>query len=306
MVGSFPGCLKRLRPLPIAAAMILPWPVGTAAESVHPDIHDTRSLAIAPATIVFVSQDGIWSVEPDGSDLVQLTHRANDRSPAWSPGRRAIAFVRAMTTSEGMGQLRVVGPDGSHARVISPRWPGEEPTWSSDGDRLAFYCGCDGAIHVMGADGSDDVRITDSRATRAPDWSPDGTTIAYGEPVGRWFHIFAIDPGGGSRTQLSHGSGSDAWPDWSPDGTRIVFSRWRPRRGRDLYVMQADGSDLIRLTRTPRMDEEEPSWSPDGRKIAFAGLWRGSDRTYLFTILSDGSGRVQVTTRLASEPAWSG
>ena len=47
-------------------------------------------------------------------------------------------------------------------------------------------------------------------------------------------------------------------------------------------------------------------WPDDGTpEIAFAGRWPGSDRTYLFTILSDGSGRVKVTDRLASEPAWS-
>ncbi len=295
-----------LRRFSMTAAVLVPWWVWTAAASIGPGIHDSGSRAAAAASIVFASGDGIWSVEPDGSDLTQLTHRRNDISPAWVPGREAIAFVRAMSTSQGIGQLRLIDSDGSHARVVVRRWPGEEPTWSPDADRLAYYCGCDGAIHVMGVDGSNDLRITESRATRAPDWSPDGSLIAYGEPVGRSFHIFTVDPGGGGRTQVSHGSGSDAWPDWSPDGMRIVFSRWKLGLGRDLYVMRADGSDLIRLRRTPRLNELEPSWSPDGRTIAFAGRWSGSDRTYLFSILADGSGRVKVTGRLASEPAWSG
>lgn len=296
----------RLRRFGVTAGLLVPWWAGTATASVDTGIHDSGTHAAAPASIVFASGDGIWSVEPDGSDLVQLTHHGNDISPAWAPGRESIAFVRAMTTSEGIGQLRLIDSDGSHARVVVRRWAGQEPTWSPDADRLAYYCGCDGAIHVMRVDGSNDVKITKSRATRAPDWSPDGSLIAYGEPVGRSFHIFAMDPGGGGRTQLSNGSGSDAWPDWSPDGVHIVFSRWRPGRGRDLYVMRADGSDLIRLRRTPRLNELEPSWSPDGRTIAFAGRWSGSDRTYLFSIPADGSGRVRLTGRLASEPAWSG
>jgi Tol biopolymer transport system component len=70
--------------------------------------------------------------------------------------------------------------------------------------------------------------------------------------------------------------------------------------------MQEDGTDTVRLTRTPRLDEIEPSWSPDGHTIAFAGMWRGSGRSFLFTIAVDGSGRVRVTDRPASEPAWSG
>ena len=110
----------------MAATILLPWGVGTAAASLDPGIHDTASLATPSASIVFVSGDGLWSVDPDGSDLVRLTHRENDLSPTWDSGRTSIMFVRAMTTSEGIGQLRLIDPDGSNPTVV-PDIPGTNP-----------------------------------------------------------------------------------------------------------------------------------------------------------------------------------
>jgi TolB protein len=51
-------------------------------------------------------------------------------------------------------------------------------------------------------------------------------------------------------------------PTWSPDGTRIAWARSRSLFGfDDLFVMNADGSGVTRLTRTPKVDEYEPDWS---------------------------------------------
>jgi Tol biopolymer transport system component len=121
----------------VATAVLTPWLVGMAVAPVDPNTRNSGPPAV-PARIVFTSDDGLWSIDPDGSDLAQLTHHQNDISPAWVPGREAIAFVHAMTTSKGIGQLRLIDSDGSHARVVVRRWPGGEPTWSPDTDRVAY------------------------------------------------------------------------------------------------------------------------------------------------------------------------
>jgi Tol biopolymer transport system component len=47
---------------------------------------------------------------------------------------------------------------------------------------------------------------------------------------------------------------------WSPDGTKIAFWRGRVDGNRDIFVMNADGSGLRNLTRTPKADELRFAW----------------------------------------------
>src|SRR5437870_3566206 len=79
--------------------------------------------------------------------------------------------------------------------------------------------------------------------------------------------IFTIRRGGGGRTQLT--SRRDNFePAWSPRGSRIAFVR----NSRSLWVMNADGSNQVRLISGPVGGNliylYEPAWSPTGRRIA--------------------------------------
>ena len=92
-------------------------------------------------------------------------------------------------------------------------------------------------------------------------------------------------------------------PAWSPDGTRIAFVGPGPGRMGDLYVMEADGSDVRRLTGTP-FEEDHPAWSPDGTRIAFGregDLWvMNADGTDKALVLETSAG-----SGWASSPEWS-
>src|SRR5439155_14987308 len=89
---------------------------------------------------------------------------------------------------------------------------------------------------------------------------------------------------------------------WSPNGKRIVFVRELPRNRSDIFVINADGTGLHRLTRTEAA-ESEPAWSPDGERFAFI---RGDGPWSLpFTMRRDGT----IVKRLAStghnsSPGW--
>jgi Tol biopolymer transport system component/DNA-binding beta-propeller fold protein YncE len=96
----------------------------------------------------------------------------------------------------------------------------------------------------------------------------------------------------------------DMWPAWSPDGRRIVFVSTRDGDP-EIYVMDADGSNARRLTRTPGRDAH-PSWSPDQRRIAFQSP-RENGHTRIFSMDPDGSNLRAVTTNegFCGVPAWS-
>ncbi len=85
---------------------------------------------------------------------------------------------------------------------------------------------------------------------------------------------------------------SDSYPDPSPDGTRIVFQSNRTGIAQ-IYIMNADGSDLKQLTDYPR-GAETPVWSPDGRSIVY-GAYVGDDNNDVFIMNPDGSSRKQLT-----------
>jgi len=60
---------------------------------------------------------------------------------------------------------------------------------------------------------------------------------------------------------------------WSPDDRRIAFASDRDGNS-EIYVMNADGSNAVRLTYNDATDRY-PGWSPDGSKIVFTQLtWR--------------------------------
>lgn len=92
---------------------------------------------------------------------------------------------------------------------------------------------------------------------RAPD-NPDGRN-----------HIFALDLATGRVSQLTSGRNHhDQHPKWSPDGKRISFVSSRSGNF-DLWVMDADGTNVTRLTDHPANDFD-PIWMPDGQSLIFS------------------------------------
>ena len=111
-----------------------------------------------------------------------------------------------------------------------------------------------------------------------------------------------MQPDGSSQVNLTPGvSGRD--PAWSPDGLRIAFDSLTQGEGHDIFVMEADGSELTKVTDTGII-KAGPTWSPDGSKIAFA-MVSGTGSYDIFVMNSDGSDIQQLTTENGFDPSWS-
>lgn len=87
---------------------------------------------------------------------------------------------------------------------------------------------------------------------------------------------------------------NDSYPMPSPDGTKVVFASNR-MGNRQIYTMNADGSNLVRLTNNNAADET-PIWSPDGSKILFASDRDGADNE-IYVMKADGSDAKRLTNQ---------
>ncbi len=234
----------------------------------------------------------IYIVNVDGTGLRRV---ADGLDPIWSPNGREIAFVRWQES----GGVWVVDADtGNEWRAFDwdkARWP----SWSPDGGRILFsrqHGGRTGEVEkcfwrwcftlppephwklaiVRMGDGALTEPLC-SEFSRAPAWSPVGDRIVYAD-------------GQGLRVQSEDGQVSyaitddprDTAPVWSPDGSRVAFTR-RQHDHWEVYVVDADGRNLRRLTDTPQKPGGElgnsaaAAWSPDGGYLAFltdrTGRW---------------------------------
>jgi Tol biopolymer transport system component len=139
-----------------------------------------------------------------------------------------------------------------------------------------------------------------------------GETIVGGQGLPQ---LIVMDPGTTQGTVLAPSPYPQGEPAVSPDGSRIAYRGFfGPEEGDyDLYVMNADGTAVTRLTDGALA--ANPSWSPDGSEIAFGTSGNGGipgqfvGRAFIEIINPDGSGLHPLTDpphgAEDSSPTWS-
>ncbi len=285
------GTRRRLAMAMGAGAMVATLVVGDApVEATHPGVNGY--LACQSARGVNGNNE-VFRFNPSSTetDVANLTnHPAFDGRPKWSPDGRQIAFE---SNRNGPVEIYIMNADGSNVRRLTfsgvAGQHGNNPgSWHPDGSQIVFQSTRDGQfeIYKINVDGTGETRLTFHPAEDSlPAWSPDGTRIAFSsrrDDSAADIHL--MNPDGSNITRIFGVPGvEDSWPTWSPDGTQIGFhSRRDDPIGEEIYRMNVDGSNVVRLTfNNPQVPtipfDIFPTWSPDGSRIAWTSGRQGGN-----------------------------
>jgi Tol biopolymer transport system component len=213
-------------------------------------------------------------MDADGSDLRTVGRFATSLSghPMWSPdGSRIGVNASVVCGTHRVPGMTIIDVRTHEQKAVCPKGPGLREaafeSWSSTG-LIAFMTDA-GWIGTMTPTGRHVRRITPKGVTAVdPDWSPDGRHLVWAS-LDEDDSIHVMDRRGRHDRRLTgpHPFPEDVHfdvdPVYSPNGEEIVFDRccFGPSKTFEIFVMDADGSHLRRLTHN-RAEDYDPNWQP--------------------------------------------
>src|SRR5438874_4294171 len=112
-------------------------------------------------------------------------------------------------------------------------------------------------------------RLYMTRQVGGTAWSPDGKTIVFVSNITGRNNLWLVPSEGGWPTQLTVSDQRQTSPAWSPDGKWIAYqSDYDGDEQWDIFFVSPKTGQVVNVTKTREVAEENPVWSPDGRFLA--------------------------------------
>ena len=109
-----------------------------------------------------------------------------------------------------------------------------------------------------------------TRQIAGSEWSPDGKTVAFISNLSGRNNLWLVPAEGGWPTQLTISDQRQSSPAWSPDGKWIAYmSDYDGDEQWDIFLVSPKTGQVVNVTHTRQIGEENPTWSPDGRYLAY-------------------------------------
>jgi Tol biopolymer transport system component len=194
-------------------------------------------------------------IKADGTDPQRLPHDWPGRvsEPSVSTDNKRIAFMMRAGKESHIYLLAFDESTPAAVKLTSVGPNNWGPVWSPDGTKIVFYSDRLGQgrdqIFVVNADGSNETQLTnDSFNNVFPSWSPDGRQIIFASNREGQGSIYVMDADGSNLRRLNLGMPA-LMARWSPDGKKLAFIGGGSFPDTQIYIMNADGSNRIPLTR---------------------------------------------------------
>jgi Tol biopolymer transport system component len=209
----------------------------------------------------------------DGPRWVQLG--AGFSEPAFSPDGNRLAVRSSLPGQEG---LVIIDEAGQLVTVLPGTTQAARPSWSRDGQRIAFVVTGDEPtshrIYAVQADGQSDPEELVSGWS--PTWGPEGW-LAYTGCDDEACGIHVLSPGAETPIRITS-SGQDIGLNWSPDGQRLAYMSdhdgdW------EVHITTREG--WVRQLTVNEARDGLPVWSPGGGELLFVSDRDGSWGLYL-------------------------
>ena len=214
--------------------------------------------------------NGLYTVAVSGGNprlLTKVSGWWGPGAPAWKAGDKKLIFANPQFRSVATASelYEVALADGSLRKLPLPQ-NANEPAISTKGDKLAYV--------TTISDGHMEIWRKDLLKPQAP----------------------------GTKLIPSTYEQKDA--EYSPDGKHIAFESQRSGI-REVWVGDADGTNLVQISdfKDPRTDS--PHWSPDSQKIVFGSRPSGQAELYIADISERMPRKVVTNIRDITFPSWS-
>jgi len=201
---------------------------------------------------------------------------------SWPPSERLISFVPfSLRTLSATGEptplarnarCPSVSEDGTLAYIGGPA-PLRRLVWlSRSGEKLGNLGQAQELIYM-------------------PALSPDGRRVALTGTESQNWDVWVYDMEREVKTRLTTSNpNTDHRPIWSPDGAQIVYAANRQPSGRDVALMNSDGSGESEILVSGSYSDQPTDWSADGRYLLFQyGSPVGKSDIYYLLRNTDGS-----------------
>ena len=207
-----------------------------------------------------------------------------------------IAYITATGTgSNAQYALMVADSDGYNPQtVVSSPEPLLSPSWSPDGNKLAYvsFEGGNSSIYIQDISTGSRQLVSKFRGINSsPAFSPDGNRLALtlsrsGNP-----EIYVMNLGSKALTQITNHFSIDTEPTWSADGGTLYFTSDRGGQPQ-VYKAPAGGGSASRVSFQGSYNAS-PTVSYDGKKIATA---QGAGNTYRIAMMDSTLGSARWST----------